>query len=106
MLGVDELRFWDMTPAETEAAYLRLRQDAEADRMKDEAEWNRTSLIAAILCNVNRGKNSTPVTPEAFNPYKQVEEAQTAEEHAAMMAPIFEKFKKLEGKEADGNDTR
>ena len=38
---------------------------------QEELEWQRTSLLAAILANQNRGKGKRPVQPEDFNPYSE-----------------------------------
>jgi hypothetical protein len=32
-------------------------------------EWNMTSSVMAIICNVNIASNSKKVSPDAFNPY-------------------------------------
>lgn len=36
---------------------------------QEELEWQRTSLIASIIANQNRGKGKRPLQPDDFNPY-------------------------------------
>jgi hypothetical protein len=40
------------------------------DAARQEADWQRTSLLACLLFNANRDPNKSPAaTPATFNPY-------------------------------------
>jgi hypothetical protein len=66
-------------------------------RSNEELEWQRTSLIAAILINQNRPKGKKPIKPDELNPYsteKPPEEVvKNALEIADMMRELSPKSK-------------
>lgn len=95
-LGIDEVRFWDMTPAETEAVHLNLIRQAEVSRQKDESDWNRAGLVAAILTNIHSKRGARTVMIDDFNPYKDHKSDQPTQEEIDGM---FNHWKRFETKE-------
>ena len=61
--GIKSDDFWNMTFFE----YRMTRKNLE---LNEELEWQRTSLLAAILANQNRGKGKA-AKPDDFNPYSK-----------------------------------
>lgn len=60
--GIKSDDFWNMTFFE----YRMIRKNLE---LREELEWQRTSLVCAILVNQNKGKGAKASTPDDFNPY-------------------------------------
>ena len=65
MRGLHPEQFWNMT-------FFEFRKWSSGAIANEELEWQRTSLLAAILANQNRGKGKRPLTPDDFNPYSDI----------------------------------
>ena len=85
-----------MTPAETEAVHLNIISQSEVTRQKDESDWKRAGLIAAILTNIHSKKGSRTVAIDDFNPYKDHKSNQPTQEEIDNM---FAHWKQFETKE-------
>lgn len=64
MRGLLPEQFWNMT-------FFEFRSWGKNATAQEELEWQRTSLIAAILANQNRSRNKKALSPDDFNPYSE-----------------------------------